>query len=153
LPVAIARFQAGYDLLKQNPLVIPDKIAAIGYCFGGGVVLHMARIGMDLKGVATFHGMLAPQTAAKPGSIKAKILVMTGGDDPFVPADVVAAFRKEMAAAGANYQVIVYPGVKHSFTNPAATENGKKFNLPLVYDKKADQQSWASFKKFASETL
>jgi dienelactone hydrolase len=146
--VAKARFMAAYDLLRKHETVDPEKIAAIGYCFGGGIVLQMARLGTDLDGVATFHGMLATDAPAQPGAIKAKLLVLHGADDPFIPKEQVQAFKNEMDAAEADYTFIEYPGVMHSFTNPAATELGKKFNLPLVYNEDADQKSWAELQRF-----
>ena len=117
-------------------------IAAIGYCFGGGVVLNMARAGEPLAAVASFHGMLAAQQPMKPGAFAGRILVATGGADPFVPAEQVDAFKREMEAAGAHYEVVVYPDAKHGFTNPAATESGAKFSMPLAYDAAADAASW-----------
>jgi dienelactone hydrolase len=143
-----ARFTAAMDFLKKQPTVDPNRIAAIGYCFGGGVVLNMARQGVDLMGVASFHGSLTAVKPAQPGMVKAKILVLTGADDKFVPPAQVEAFEKEMKAAGADFQVISYPGTVHSFTNPEATELGKKFNLPLAYNAEADKKSWHEMQKF-----
>ncbi len=151
MPVAEGRFDAALDFLKKQPTVDPDKIAAIGYCFGGGVVIHMAQTGADLDGVASFHGSLAMQAKPEPGTVKAKVLVMTGDDDPFIPAEQVEEFKKAMDAAGADYEVIIYPGVKHSFTNPGADEFGKKFDMPLAYNAEADKQSWAEMEKFLKE--
>jgi dienelactone hydrolase len=148
LPLARKRFKAALDLLRNNKTVDPTRIAAIGYCFGGGVVLAMARSGMNLAGVASFHGMLATATPAQPGVVKAKILVMTGADDPFVPADQVEQFKKEMDAAKVDYKLISYPGAKHSFTNPDADKYGKEFNLPLAYNKAADEASWKEMEAF-----
>ena len=148
LPLAETRFKAALDLLRSDKTVDPQRIAAIGYCFGGGVVLAMARNGMDLAGVASFHGMLATAAPAQPGEVKAKVLVMTGADDPFVPPDQVAQFKKEMDAAKVDYKLIEYPGAKHSFTNPGADKYGKQFNLPLVYNKAADQASWKEMQDF-----
>jgi dienelactone hydrolase len=145
---AKARFIAGMDFLKKQPTVDAGRIAAIGYCFGGGVVLNMARQGVDLKGVASFHGSLAAVKPAVPGMVKAKLRVYTGADDKFVPAEAVEAFKKEMAEAKADFKVIAYPGAIHSFTNPDATELGKKYNLPLAYNEKADKESWEDMKKF-----
>ena len=145
--IAKARFMAAYHLLKKHETVDPSKIAAIGYCFGGAVVLQMARFGTDLKGVASFHGNLSTNSPAKPGSVKAKVLVLHGADDSLVPKEQVAAFKKEMDTAGVDYTFIEYPGAVHAFTNPAATENGKKFNLPLAYDEHADHESWAELQK------
>ncbi|HUL31083.1 MAG TPA: dienelactone hydrolase family protein [Thermodesulfobacteriota bacterium] len=146
--VTRARFMAAVDYLKGQPTVDPSRIAAIGYCFGGGVVLNMARQGVDLKGVVSFHGTLTAVKSAQPGGIKAKILVLTGGADKFVPPEQVEAFKEEMKAAAADFRVISYPGALHSFTNPEATELGKKFNMPIAYNAQADKESWSEMKKF-----
>lgn len=143
-----ARFNAALDLLKNQATVDPARIGAIGYCFGGGVVLHMARVGTNLNGVVSFHGSLGSMHTAEPGSIKAQILVCTGGDDPFVPAEQVEAFKKEMDEAGANYRLISYPGAKHSFTNPDADKFGEEFGLPLAYNAGADSASWQEMQAF-----
>lgn len=151
--VARARFMAGEDFLKKQPTVDPDRVAAIGYCFGGGVALNMARQGADLKGVVSFHGSLAAVKPAEPGAVKAKVLVLHGGDDKFTSPEQVAAFKQEMTAAGADYRFIVYPGAMHSFTNPNATSYGKKFNIPLAYNGKADKESWQEMKTFFADIL
>lgn len=148
---AKARFMAGEEFLKKQPTVDPDRIAAIGYCFGGGVVLNMARQGADLKGVVSFHGMLGAVKPAEPGAIKAKLLVLHGGDDKFSTPEQIAAFKDEMKTAGADYRFIVYPGAMHGFTNPDSTAYGKKFKIPLAYNKKADKESWDEMKKFLDE--
>ncbi|HYA85728.1 MAG TPA: dienelactone hydrolase family protein [Nitrospirota bacterium] len=145
---AKARFIAGEEFLKKQPTVDPARIAAIGYCLGGGVVLNMARQGADLKGVVSFHGMLAAIKPAEPGTIKAKILVLHGTDDKFTTPEQIEAFKKEMANANADYKFIAYPGAMHSFTNPEATAYGKKFNMPLAYNKQADDESWKEMKMF-----
>lgn len=147
-PGAEARFAAAQALLQAQPTVDPDSIAAIGYCFGGGVVLHMARIGADLDGVVSFHGSLAPSHAATPGQVKAAVLVFTGIDDPLVPADQVSGFVAEMHAAGIGYSVVAYPGVTHSFTNPIADQLAARFQLPLAYDADADADSWLHTQMF-----
>ena len=146
--VGKARFLAAEDFLKNQPTVDPDRIGAVGYCFGGGVVLNMARQGADLKAVASFHGSLQAVKPAEPGMVKAKIRVYTGGIDKFVPAEAVEAFNKEMLEAKADYIIKVYPGALHAFSNPEATRLGKQFNLPLAYDKKADKESWQDMRKF-----
>ncbi|MEJ2572994.1 MAG: dienelactone hydrolase family protein [Gammaproteobacteria bacterium] len=151
LPMEKARFTAALDVLRHNNTVDPRRIAAIGYCFGGGVVLEMARRGIDLAGVASFHGMLATADPARPDEVKAKILVMTGADDPFVPADQVTEFKAEMDAEQVDYKVIAYPGAKHGFTNPAADKYGQKFDLPLAYNKAADQASWQALQEFLQQ--
>ena len=147
-PVARARFWAGVDFLKKQPSVDPVRIAAIGYCFGGGVVLNMARQGVDLKGVASFHGSLSAVQPATPGSVKAKVLVLHGADDKFTTPEQIEMFKKEMKDAGADFRFIAYPGAIHSFTNPDADDLGKKFNLPLAYNAEADKKSWDELKKF-----
>jgi dienelactone hydrolase len=148
--VAEARFVAALDFLKQHPTVDLTRIAAIGYCFGGGVVLNMARQGVDLKGVVSFHGGLAAVKPAQPGSIKAKILVLNGGADKFTTPEQIEAFKQEMKAAGTDFQFISYPGAMHSFTNPDADALGKKFNMPIAYHADADKKSWDEMKKFLS---
>lgn len=153
-PVQTAeRFNAAYALLAQRKQTDATRIAAIGYCFGGAVVLNMARLGTDLKGVASFHGALGAWKPAVPGAIKAKVLVLNGADDGMVPAEVVAGFEQEMKAAGADFRVINYPGAKHSFTNPAATELGIKFNMPVAYNEAADKASWAELDGFLKQVF
>lgn len=150
---AKARFNAAYEVLAKQPTVDPQRIAAIGYCFGGAVVLEMARSGADLKGVVSFHGTLSTSYPAPPGAVKAKLLVLTGGADPFVPPEQIDQFKKEMDAAGVDYKLIVYPGAKHSFTNPGANKLGKEFKLPLEYNKAADEGSWKEMQGFFKQVL
>jgi dienelactone hydrolase len=145
---AEARFKAAMDILKNQPSVDPTRMAAIGYCFGGGVVLNMAYFGVDLRGMVSFHGGLTLAERAPSGGIKAKVLVLTGGDDPFVPPKQVEEFKSKMKAAGADLRVISYPGARHSFTNPEADALGKKFNMPIAYNASADQKSWQEMKTF-----
>lgn len=152
-PLAKARFEAAMKLLRDNPRVNGSKLAAIGYCFGGGVVLNMAREGEDLKGVASFHGGLATDTPAQKGVVQAQVRVFTGADDKMIPAAQVAAFRQEMETAGVNYKVVVYPGAMHAFTNPDADDLGKKFNMPIAYNEKADKDSWAQLQVFLDDVL
>ena len=142
------RFLAGLNLLKNQSATDPEKISAIGYCFGGGVVLNMARFGIDLDGVVSFHGSLGAVTPAQPGSVQAKVLVCHGADDPFVSEEQIAAFKAEMENAQVDYKFIAYPGAVHSFTNPYADSLGAKFNMPIKYDKVADEQSWADMIEF-----
>jgi len=135
-----ARFKAALDILEKDPHVDPNKIGAIGYCFGGGVVLNEARQGADLKAVATFHGALRTDNPAKLGAVKPRLLVMTGAADPMVTPEQVEAFKKEMTEAGAKFEVIIYPGAKHAFTNRDAAKAGMD---ALVYNADADKKSWA----------
>ncbi|MEZ4747114.1 MAG: dienelactone hydrolase family protein [Calditrichia bacterium] len=142
IPAGEQRFREAMKLLKSQATVDTSKIGAIGYCFGGGVVLHMARAGMPLDAVVSFHGSIATQNPAKEGDVKAAILVCNGADDPFVTAEQIDAFKAEMEAAGADFKFVNYPGALHSFTNPDADANGQKFEMPLAYNKAADEQSW-----------
>jgi dienelactone hydrolase len=151
--VAKARFVAAMDFLKQQPTTDPARLAAIGYCFGGGVVLNLAREGVDLRGVVSFHGSLKGVRPAQPGNVKAKVLVLHGADDKFIPPDQIEAFKQEMTAAGADFKFVSYPGAVHSFTNPDATGMGKKFNMPIAYDEKADKASWNETKGFLATVL
>ena len=148
IEMAKERFNAGLILLKEQPSTDPEHIAAIGYCFGGGVVLHMVRFGADLDGVVSFHGSIQTQSPAKSNEVKAKILVCNGANDSFITAEQIEAFKKEMDDAGVDYKFINYPDALHSFTNPAADSLGKKFSLPLAYNKKADEQSWTDMQEF-----
>lgn len=143
-----ARFDAARALLASEASVDDARIYAIGYCFGGAVVLHQARMGADLAGVATFHGSLGTDNPAHAGSVKARILVATGGADPMVPPDQVGSFVAEMMTAGADLTLLSYPGVLHSFTNPGATEIGNLYGMPLAYDEHADQDSWRALMDF-----
>ncbi len=142
-PLALARFQAAEKFLAKQPKVKPGELAALGYCFGGGVVLNMARADEPLKAVVSYHGVLATDIAVKPGGIKAKLRVFTGEADPVVPPEQVAAFKTEMDNAKADYQLVSYPGVKHTFTNREADSYAAQFSLPLKYDPHADADSWA----------
>ncbi len=148
MDTAKARFNAGLKLLKEQPQTDTSKIAAIGYCFGGGIVLRMALEGDNLDGVVSFHGDLPTEAIKNPENVKANILVCNGEDDPFNPKKKVDAFEKVMDAAKIKYQLINYPGAKHSFTNPAADSLGKKFNLPLAYNREADINSWNEMQEF-----
>jgi dienelactone hydrolase len=145
---ARARFQKALEVLTLHDTVAADDVAAIGYCFGGGIVLQMARMGADLDGVASFHGSLTTKTPAQQGAVEAKVLVLHGAADPMVPPADVEAFKKEMDAAKVDYTFKAYEGATHAFTNPAATEAGQKFNLPVAYSAEADQQSWAELQSF-----
>jgi dienelactone hydrolase len=153
LALARKRFDAGMRVLKGHRTVDGKRIAAIGYCFGGAIVLEMARLGEPLKGVVSFHGNLTTEQPAKAGRVKARLLVLTGAADQFVPDTQVESFRKEMDAAKVSYRVVSYPGAKHGFTVPEADQSGKEFNLPLAYHAEADHQSWAEMRAFLKEVL
>jgi len=146
------RLMAAAAKIKTDPHADTSKMAAIGYCFGGGMVLNAARLGADFDGVVSFHGSLVGAPAKK-GLIKADILVCHGDADPFVPAKDVQAFKKSMDSVGAHYTFKAYPGALHAFTNPGATELGKKFNLPIAYNAAADSASWNDMKEFFGKVL
>ncbi|MEK6742365.1 MAG: dienelactone hydrolase family protein [Nitrospirota bacterium] len=150
-PVAKERFFAAMDFLKKQPTVDPARIAAVGYCFGGGVVLNMARQGVDLKGVASFHGSLAVVKPDQPTPIRAAVRVYNGADDKFIPAEAIEGLKMEMADGKVNFMFTNYPGAVHSFTNPDATELAKKFNMPIAYNAAADKGSWEDMQKFFKE--
>lgn len=146
-----ARFLAGLDLLRSQPETDPARLAAIGYCFGGKVVLDMARQGVPLAGVVSFHGALAPAVPATPGSVKAKLLVEHGAADSLVTPAQVQAFKDEMNQAGADYRFVSLPGAKHGFTNPDADRLGAHAGHggpDIGYQKEADERSWADMKAF-----
>ena len=145
--MAKTHFDAALNKLKENPNVDLSKIAAMGYCFGGSVVLGMAKMGDDLKGVVSFHGGLAGMPPSK-DLLKAEVLVCHGAADSFVPQPEVDQFKKQMDSVGAKYTFKVYPDATHAFTNPEATEMGKKFNIPIAYNAEADSASWNDMKEF-----
>jgi dienelactone hydrolase len=140
-------FDAALEELKKNPNVDQSKIAAIGYCFGGGLLLNLARMGEPLNGVVSFHGGLVGNPPDK-NLTKAEILVCHGEADKFVTMDEAATFKKQMDSIGKSYTFKSYPGATHAFTNPDATELGKKFNIPIEYNGPADTASWNEMKVF-----
>lgn len=144
------RAMLGLDILKRHERVDADRLAAIGYCFGGATVMQMAYAGADLKGVVSFHGALPPATPEQQGRIKAKVLVAHGEADAFVPPERIVAFKAALDAAGADWEMVTYGGVKHGFTNPEAGAYGME---NLKYDAKADQRSWALMRCFLDEVL
>jgi len=153
MPLAKVRFEAGMQLLRTQDTVDASEMAAIGYCFGGGVVLNMARQGEDIKGAVSFHGSLDTDSPAQAGKIKARIISFSGEADPMIGADKVSAFKQEMDKAGANYRVVTYPNAQHAFTNDEADDLGKKFNLPLAYNAAADKDSWEQAMQFLKEVF
>jgi dienelactone hydrolase len=144
---AKGRFDAALAKIKSNPMADTNQIAAIGYCFGGGMVLNMARLGENLRGVVSFHGSLVGTPADK-SLLKAPILVCHGEADQFVPVEEVALFKKQLDSIGANYTFRSYPGATHAFTNPDATATGKEFSIPIEYNATADSTSWMDMKEF-----
>ncbi|MEO8112391.1 MAG: dienelactone hydrolase family protein [Ginsengibacter sp.] len=145
--LAKTRLDAAMKELETYPQTDATKMAAIGYCYGGFIVLNAAKLGANLEGVVSFHGDLSGVPVNK-DSLKAKILVCHGEADKFVTPDAVAAFKKSMDSAGVDYTFKSYPNATHAFTNPAATEKGKKFNMPIEYNAAADTTSWNDMKDF-----
>ncbi len=142
------RFTAALELLKHQRQTQANDIAAIGYCFGGAVVLQMAREGLPLDAVASFHGSLGTSSPAQAGKVNAKIMVAHGGADPFIKPEQITGFIDEMNNASANYRLHIYSGASHSFTNPDADKFGEQFKLPLRYNKQADEESWSEMQHF-----
>jgi len=144
--LAKTRLTAALNKIKEYAQADTTNVAAIGYCFGGYVVLNAAKLGAPLKGVVSFHGNLTGAPPTK--DMRTKILVCHGGADQFVSDAELAAFKKSMDSVNAAYTVKVYPGATHAFTNPAATETGKKFKMPIEYNAAADTASWNDMKTF-----
>ncbi|RJQ70188.1 MAG: dienelactone hydrolase family protein [Desulfobacteraceae bacterium] len=142
------RASAGLEVLKKQSQTDPERVAAIGYCFGGGTVQQLAYSGADIKGIASFHGSLQEPPADAARQAKAKFLILHGAADSFAKPEQVQSYQASMAQSGLDYQVIVYGGAKHGFTNPQAGEHG----IPaLAYDGDADRRSWAHMRLFFDE--
>jgi len=141
------RFDAAMNKIKSHPMADTTQIAAMGYCFGGGLVINVAKLGEPLKGVVSFHGSLIGVPANKE-LLKAKILVCHGAADEFVKMDEVEKFKKQMDSIHATYDVKIYPEATHAFTNPNASAMGRKFALPIAYNAAADTASWKDMKEF-----
>ncbi len=147
-----ARIQAAERKIKTYTQADPRRIAAIGYCFGGSMVLNAAKMGMDLRGVVSFHGGLKGVPAAR-GVVTSKILVCNGGADKFVTEDDIKEFKQNLDSVGVRFLFKSYPNATHAFTNPDATANGKKFNLPIAYNEEADKESWQDMRRFLREVF
>lgn len=144
-----SRMLAAVGKAKTLPIVDENKIAAIGFCFGGLCVLDLARTGLDIRGVVSFHGLLNPPDNLSKTKIKSKVLVLHGHDDPMVPPDQVNNFAREMTEAGADWQIHVYGQTTHAFTNPMA--NDPKFGT--VYNAVAEKRALLAMKNFFAESL
>ena len=149
----LGRFEAAHDWLRAHDSVADRPLAAIGYCFGGTVVLEAARAGADLALVASFHGALATDHPAQADAVKAEVLVFNGAADPMVPPEQVAGFREEMDAAGVRYTLVDFAGVVHSFTNPEADAIAERFDMPVGYDARADHDSWGHLRAVLQDRL
>jgi dienelactone hydrolase len=149
-PLMRRRALAAAEEVKKLPFVDSSRIAAIGYCFGGGVALEMARAGADLKAVVSFHGNLDTPHPEDAGNIKAKVLVLQGADDPFVPLAQTDVFMTDMRKTKVDWQVVVYSGAVHGFTNP---DNGTDPSKGMAYNKDADLRSWEAMKALFKEVF
>lgn len=141
------RMQAALYAVKLLPWVDDSKIAAIGFCFGGLCVLDLARTGVDIKGVVSFHGLLGAPGNTRGNAIKAKVLALHGHDDPLAPPEQVLEFEQEMTEAGADWQLHAYGHTMHAFTNPVANNP----DSGMVYQPAADRRSWQSMQNFLAE--
>ena len=148
---AESRMGAAIEYLQNHGSVDSGRIAAIGYCFGGAMVLHAARTGMPLAGVVSFHGALGSFHKPAPGGVRAKVMVCHGAEDVLVPEDDATALKAEMQAAGVDLRFISYPGALHGFSNPEADANGEKYALPLAYSEDTDRRSWQEMQAFFEE--
>jgi dienelactone hydrolase len=144
-PLMRARAQAALEALRRHARVDGDRLAVMGYCFGGGVALELARSGAPLRGTVSFHGNLDTPNPADARNIKGQVLVLHGADDPLVPAEQVAAFQSEMRNAKVDWQMNSYGGAVHSFTNPQAGNDPSK---GVAYNEKADKRSWEALSSF-----
>ena len=151
LPTLRARGRAALATLGSLPQVDATRLAAVGFCFGGSVVLELARDGADLKGVVSLHGVLSTKAPAEPDKVKASVLVCTGAEDPLAPPDQVAAFQCEMREANVrDWQVVSYGNTFHAFTNPAA---GPSIMQGTLYSEQADRRSWVAARNFLEDVL
>lgn len=149
-PLMRSRARAALDALAKLPTVNAEKIAAAGYCFGGSVALELARSGADLAGVVVFHGGLTTPNPEDGRNIKGKVLALQGGDDPHVNQDQVSAFIKEMQAADIDWELVLYGGAVHAYTNPKAGDDKSK---GMAYNPLADKRSWIAFRNFLAEVF
>lgn len=148
MDLARLRFNSALDIIKKQETVLPGKIAAIGYCFGGGIVLQMALDGAPIDGVVSFHGSLGGTHPESEPEVKAEILICHGADDPHVSTAQIEAFQKELDKADANWQMNIYSNAVHSFTNPEAGDDPSRGS---AYSRQADMRSWEEMKLFFKE--
>jgi dienelactone hydrolase len=148
--LATGRLLAALAKAKTYPQADSSKTAAIGFCFGGSMVLNAAKLGAPFDGVVSFHGGLQGVAPAK-NTVKSKILVLNGAADPYVPAQDIANFKKQLDSAGVPYTFKDYPGALHAFTNPQADEFAKKFKMGVGYNADADRNSWNDMKSFFAD--
>lgn len=150
IPLLRARARAGLDALRGVPEVDPARLAAIGYCFGGMAVLELARSGADLRGVVDFHGGLDTPSPEDTRNIRGSVLALIGADDPSIAPEQRLAFERTMRAAGVDWQLVLYSGAVHAFTNPRAGDDPSR---GAAYNAKADRRSWEAMRDFLAEVL
>ena len=153
MTIGTDRLQAGYAAGIALPGVGSNRVAAIGYCFGGAMTLHMSRIGMSLNAAVSFHGALGSFHTPGVGEVKPSILVCHGEEDAMVSMQAVDEFKQEMDQARADYEVIVYPDAPHGFSSPEADQNGEKYGIPVGYQKEADEASWQAMRELFDRKL
>lgn len=149
----VNRAKASLDTLAAQDEVNPEKLAAIGFCYGGKVALDLARSNAPLKAVATFHANLSPKAPAQKGQVQAEILVLHGEKDSMVSLDDVASFKEEMQAAKVEHNIIVFENAKHGFSNPLADERAKANGVDLGYNAEAEKQSLAAMYELLARRL
>ena len=149
-PLMRSRANAGLEVLKKHKLTDVKRIGAMGYCFGGGVALELARSGAEIAGVVGFHANLDTPNRDDAKNIKGKVLILHGADDPLVPTDHVLAFQEEMRKAKVDWQMVFYGGAVHAFTMP---ESGADPTKPVAYNENADKRSWEAMKAFFKEVF
>ncbi len=147
--VLARRINAAVGAVKKLPQVDANRVAAMGFCFGGLCVLDLARSGADVRGVVSFHGLLKPAIGVPPAKIKAKVLILHGYDDPMAPPEEVMAIAKEFTQAGVDWQLHAYGQTMHAFTEPKANNP----SAGLLYHESADRRSWHTLKEFLGEIL
>lgn len=150
-PLMISRIKKGIEVLKSNPNVDPNRIAIIGYCFGGGAAMEYALSGNDVTAVASFHGMLPLVSVKDAKKVKGKISIHHGGDDKFIPQKNIDTIQSSFKTAGVDYELLVYPGAVHAFTRPAAGTAHKA--MGMAYDEEADKLSWKRLVEFFKKNL
>lgn len=151
--ILIERTELALNTLANLPQVDKNRIAAIGFCFGGKVALNLARRGADIKAVCSFHGNPAPDTPTACGNIKARLLIQHGGQDSMVGMESLNAFRAEMDTANASYRIDVFPDAKHGFTNPQSDANAEKNGVDLAYNEAAAKAAWQNMLDLLAETI
>lgn len=146
----VTRAETGLSVLKRRPEVDPQRLAAIGYCFGGATVLQMAYSGLDLDAVVSFHGSLPVPQESQLKQIQASILVAHGSADPFVPREAATTLINALDRAGVDWELAMFGNTRHGFTNPSAAEYGME---ALAYNRQADRRSWAMMRELFDEVL